>query len=398
MKEQRTVLFIAYDFPPSPQRGGAIRSEKFVKYLGRHGWTAVVVSCSYKGFARPELFPNVHRASSLLPFESPYRVSPYGWIPALYQAGRRLLKQGQIDLLYVTCPPFPPSLGAVLLKRCSGLPLVVDFRDAWSLDPYSAKVSGINKLFHRHVFRPLERHVLRHADLFLTNTPSTHAEYGKLYPQLAARSKLLPNGFDEEDFTGITSAPGTGTMKLLYTGRFGVAARNPEFLLEALKTLIDQGLHLHFTILGDDRPELFAMRERLGLQNHLTLSGPVSHACALQTMAESDVLVLYQQDSDAKVTPVAGKTYEYLRIGKPILAIAPPGDNLELIRSYAVAYREITTYNMKDASSEIRSLYSLWKENKLNGNLKKIQDSYRKNYNRCELTRQLASYFDGLMQ
>ena len=39
------------------------------------------------------------------------------------------------------------------------------------------------------------------------------------------------------------------------------------------------------------------------------------------------------------VTPVAGKTFEYLRTGRPLLAIVPPGDNQALIREHARYHR-----------------------------------------------------------
>ena len=135
----RKVLFIAYDFPPCPSIGGSLRSEKFVKYLPDFGWKATVLSLSQYHHAIKEKYPDVNRIFSLTPWNRPFKIAPYGWIPTLCKYGRGIMRENRYDLIYVSCPPFPQTMAALRLKRLAGAPLVVDFRDAWTLAPYMEK-------------------------------------------------------------------------------------------------------------------------------------------------------------------------------------------------------------------------------------------------------------------
>jgi glycosyltransferase involved in cell wall biosynthesis len=200
-KRLLNVLFIAYDFPPCDEIGGSLRSEKFIKYLPKFGWDYSVLSLSQASQTRPELYPNVTRIPSLTPWRRPYQVTPYGWLPTLWTKARRILSRTQHDLIYVTSPPFFHILVADWLRREFGLPLVVDFRDAWSLDPYM-EGSRLKKFLYRRIFPLVEGHVLKRCDYFIANTSSAQRVYLKKYPSLNGRIAMLPNGFDEEDFSG----------------------------------------------------------------------------------------------------------------------------------------------------------------------------------------------------
>jgi hypothetical protein len=62
-------------------------------------------------------------------------------------------------------------------------------------------------------------------------------------------------------------------------------------------------------------------------------------------MRGADILIVYQAPNRNEVTSVAGKTFEYLRSGRPILAVVPPGDNADLVRRYAAVHALVTTEN-----------------------------------------------------
>jgi glycosyltransferase involved in cell wall biosynthesis len=57
----------------------------------------------------------------------------------------------------------------------------------------------------------------------------------------------------------------------------------------------------------------------------------VPHDEALQVMNSSDCLLLFLGHPDFSRMAVSGKTYEYIRSGRPILAVAYPGRLTELI-------------------------------------------------------------------
>lgn len=388
------VLFMAYDFPPCRDRGGSLRSEKFVKYLPCLGWSCGVLSWSQCKGEVEEAYPCVNRIPSLTPWNRPYHVTPYGWLLPLYLQGCRLLSSDRYDLIYVSCPPFPQSIVTSRFRRHAGVPLVVDFRDAWSMDPY-VEGSRLKKVLYKTVFPALERKVLADADLFIVNTPSTLEAYLEKYPSLAGRISMIPNGYDEEDFVDYRPKSSQREMNILYCGRFSVGGRDPMPLLKAFKQLVEQGLAVRLSLIGDYGRGLSKSLAELNLMSHVRLSSQVSHKEAIRSMADCDVLVLYQEPSRSPITPIAGKTYEYIRSGKAILAIVPPGDNLNIVRRYASRYAA-ATHDVRSITQAIRSLYSDWEKGSL-GFYTLPNARYIRQYNRRALTARLAAHFDRLV-
>jgi glycosyltransferase involved in cell wall biosynthesis len=58
----------------------------------------------------------------------------------------------------------------------------------------------------------------------------------------------------------------------------------------------------------------------------------VDHLTAITAMRASDCLLIFLGNREVARLAVAGKTYEYLRSGRPIIAITYDGDTVELIR------------------------------------------------------------------
>lgn len=392
----RKVLFIAYDFPPCSDIGGSLRSEKFVKYLPRFGWQASVLCLSRHDPQVGKRYPCVHRIPSLTPWSRPYKITPYGWLPPLYLYGRRKLNRNEYDLIYVSCPPFPQTIVASRLKRLADIPLVIDFRDAWSLDPYVGEGSRLNKVLHKTLFPAVEKKVLTDVDYLIVNTPSALEAYLEKYPALVGCVTMIPNGYDEEDFVDYRPCASKRQMTLLYCGRFGVGGRNPISLLKALSQLVEENLPVCLRIIGAHGSWLSNMVAKLGLRDHVRLAGQIIHNKAIQAMADCDVMVLYQERSKAQVTPIAGKTYEYLRAGKAILAIAPPGDNLSIIRQYAPRHETAVDHDVSSIVKAIRVLHHDWEQGTL-ASYVPPPIGYLEQYSRLALTARLASLFDDLI-
>lgn len=387
------VLFIAYDFPPCPSVGGSLRSEKFVKYLPEFGWESTVLSLSQYHHIVKEKYADVNRISSLTPWNRPFKITPYGWIPTLYKCGRRIMRENKYDLIYVSCPPFPQTIAALCLKRLAGVPLVVDFRDAWTLAPYMES-NLVNKVINKTIFRFMEKMVLRNVDWLVVNTPSALKAYLNDFPSLMGRISMIPNGYDEEDFVDCPpSLPGK-QMTLLYCGRFGWSERDPNHLLQAVKLLTKEHLQIRLRIIGAYQQGFPKLAAKLGLENIIQFTGEMPHNEAVQCMAGCDVLVLYQGQSHVQVTPIAGKTYEYLRAGKAILAVVPPGDNLDIIRKFAFRCETSSPQNAYGIAQAIRSLYHDWELGKLTSHVLPPEDFAQ--YNRRFLTSRLSALFDHL--
>lgn len=382
---ERQVLMIAYDFPPGRGIGSGLRSGYFARYLPQFGWQTKVIALDTGQAA----VNGVDRLASPTPWHEPYEITPYGWALAL--RGRLKSMAESPDLVYVSCPPFPQALAAGDFARARGIPLVVDFRDAWSLDPYQ-EGSRLKRVLYRYVFPLMEKRLLQSADLLLLNTPSALAAYRERYPQHAMRMAWLPNGYDEMAFSNAMPRPQQQHLQLLYAGRFGIGARSPGNLLKGMVLVRERGCNLRLQVLGEQRDDI---REHIrGYPGDVVQLLPEEgYAKAVSRMCSADVLVLIQAPTRARVQAVAGKTYDYLRAGRPVLAVAPPGDNINLLQEHCIRV-ERADDNPRSIADALECLYRDWEK----GELPRVADLNPKleRFERRNLAQELAGYFDRL--
>jgi len=80
-------------------------------------------------FQTPEKFKRIVR--EIFPIDE-----KIGWLPFAYKMGVYLCSQKQYDAVIATIGPFTSAIVAYLVSKRAGVPLVVDYRDAWTLHPY----------------------------------------------------------------------------------------------------------------------------------------------------------------------------------------------------------------------------------------------------------------------
>jgi glycosyltransferase involved in cell wall biosynthesis len=377
-----------------------VRSEKFVRYLPDFGWGTTIV-CRDEGLRgdNDARLPVVRVASRLSPAVS-YQLSAWLWATQIMAPARSLLRSEKCDLVYVSCPPYPHALSALRLSREAGVPLVVDLRDAWSLDPHES--SGLAKRWAkrflcRWVYPFAEKRLLEGAAEIIANTPSMRREYARVLGWPEGRIRLLPNGFDEADFQGAHVPPPHECPVFLHCGRFSeVGDRDPRLLLRGLRALLDRGVQLRLRIVGDDTRKLRRDIEALGLGDFVSVRAPVPHSEAIREIREADVVVICQPRSRTEVTPVAGKTYEYIRSGRPILAIVPAGDNATVVESYAAVHEIVTTFELDDVT---RAMARLCARISQGGTPRGVTPAseFVERYERRRLAARLAALFDGVV-
>lgn len=384
------VLFIAYDFPPGSGIGAGLRSAHFVRNLPDFGWQPQVVALDDGQTA----VSGITRLSSLTPWHRPYELTPYGWAWALMNYVRGL-KEEKFDLVYVSCPPFPQALATARFAMDTGLPLVVDFRDAWALDPYQ-EGSRLKRLLYRYLFPVWERWLIERCSLLLLNTPSALSTYQRQYAGFRKKMAWLPNGYDESVFPDVETPQDENYMLLRYVGRFGIGARSPSNLLKGIAMAHARGCEIRLEILGDQPKGFWSTIEDAGLQKLVQLTGQVTHEEAVKRMCTSPVLVLIQAPSPAAIQAVAGKTFDYLRAGRPILAITPAGDNLDLVREYAARY-ETPLDEPSAIADAICRLHQEWRDGLLPVH-QSVNTRFCEKYERRVLCARLAAHFDRVQK
>ncbi len=350
----KTVLMIAYHFPPAAMGSGHLRTLGFAKYLPSLDWEPVVLSVHARAYPRVDpaneaLIPQacrVHRAFALdarrhmgIGGKYPaFLAQPDRWIswwPGAVWQGLHLVRKYKISAIWSTYPIMTAHCIAYTLSRLTGLPWIADFRD-----PVISSVAMQNRMTVS-TQRRWECRVLSRATHTVFTTPGAMQSYAEHYPQVyrEGRMSVIQNGFDEPSFTTFPEAkpyqPGR-PLRLVHSGILYPSGRDPVPFFTALARLRASGTvtadDVKVTLRASGSEALYAAEiKRLGLDEMVTLASHVSHRQALAEQADADALLLFQGEQYDRQIPA--KLYEYLRIGRPIFAlVGMHGDTAAMLR------------------------------------------------------------------
>jgi glycosyltransferase involved in cell wall biosynthesis len=139
----------------------------------------------------------------------------------------------------------------------------------------------------------------------------------------------IPNGADFDDVAGLERHP-SDRFRITHTGSF-FGRRDPRPFLQALA---DSDLDVVARFLGDFRDADRDWAEGLGLGDRFAVLPYAPRAESLALQRDSEALLLLIPDAGGRGKGVlSGKVFEYVAVGRPILAAVPPdGAAAELIR------------------------------------------------------------------
>lgn len=382
----KRVLVVAFDFPPR-RTSGVYRPTAMIKYLLRFGWQSKVLTVrrhqgdiedsslleripSQVDVVRTRYFrfggwergtatairslgalrsraTDVHQpqfdrflrwlgqcARTCLYFPD----ETVGWIPFGVAKATQLHRAQPFDVIYTSSMPRSTAVIGLLLKLLLRVPWVAEFRDPW-LPPRELleKMGEPGSAARRKLLRWLYTLILRHADAVVAMNPG-HAEELKSSDHVSPdKLAVVRNGFDEDDFRtdqGTKTdllAPGyvhlthIGDIYPGFTGNFFPA------LTELVRDIPDLSDRLRINIIGFPDEETRRYLTSNELQHIVQVQGFVSHAKAIQAMRSSQYLLLFYADPYVSRVCVPGKIYEYLRVGRRILALAYDGGVKRLV-------------------------------------------------------------------
>ncbi len=282
-------------------------------------------------------------------------------------------------------------------EKVPTVPWVVDFRDEWTKNPYIIDMKYPRFRMRRE--RRMESKVAGHCSGFITNTSFMLDNFLKDYPDLAEKSTVIPNGYDDTDFASFNKAYHYGSaFTLTYTGAM-YGRRKPDKVFEAVRKLIDMGSidpkRFRIRLIGGlDRDKIDGFIEEQKLGDIVTLHGYMPHKEAIDMMIQADVLLLLIGKGRGAMNFASGKIFEYINCNRPILAVVPEvGAAANIIRETRSGI--VCETSSVDAIAEgILELYQRWENKDL---VREPDWEAIGKYHRRELTRQLASAFDSLL-
>lgn len=368
-----TVLVIAYHVPPGGGPG-VQRVLKHITYLREWGWKPVVLTVQNGDFpARDEtLLAKIPSDVPVIrtPILEPYRLYRkfmgskgaavdvnvnksagdrksfkehivHGiratlfvpdariawWRPAVKEA-LKLVKQYNIKAVYSSSPPYTCALIARSVKRKTHLPWVAGFRDPWT----GFLTTPERWFLPAWIDRKMERSVFEEADAIECAWKGITTDALHKMPYLdSSKFYHVPNGFDSADFPQIEYRPNS-RFTITYTGSL-YGHRTPRALLQALEHLCTQQLitvdEIKLVFVGRFSTEVNEMLSTTILQPSVECVDYVPHEESMGYLQRSEMSLLIVDETKESAEIVPGKVYEYLGIGRPIIAIAPKGSAIE---------------------------------------------------------------------
>lgn len=437
----KTVLLVAYFFPPDGGPGSQ-RPAKFCRYLPGLGWNVKVltrVPPQARGRWDPrdaslldDLDPSVtvervaeSSTDADWTREVPRREGGRAWLGPAFDAARRIVEAGGVDLVLVTMSPFALSHLGLRLAEVTGVPVVYDLRDPWALDGWQPHRT---RWHWQRSFRRMKR-TLESAAGVVANTPEAGKAFLASFPGLSEdRLVVIQNGYDAADLESVGPVErrpqDEGRLTIVHTGtlhsralyppggprswlkrllsyapeRIRPTGRTAAHLFGAIRLLRREGhpagAAARVVLVGTADEFTRRSIEESGVADAVEVTGYLPHHESVRWLLRADALFLplHGLEGPARSRIVPGKAYEYLGAGRPILGCLPPGDARDMVRASLMGY----CADPCDDTAIARQLAQLHDDRAAGRHAALHRLPWVRDYEREALTRRLAEFLDRL--
>ena len=418
----KKLLLIAYFYPPLGGPG-VQRPVKLVKYLERCGVSTNVITVKDIVFhsmdqklLKEDVARRIIRTSSFDPmsilkkiskpktnravyFKTPEKYKKIirniffidekiGWLPFVIKAGKKLNKKNEYDAVMATMGPYTSGVAAYKLAKKMKTPLIIDYRDHWTLNPYITFFSKLHKIHAVH----WENKILNFASTITvvskTMKDDLIDEFGET---LRSRIKVIYNGWDTDDFTNFVIRKNEKFI-IKYIGNF-YGYRTPKFFIDALELLksrdqLPNNIIIEFT--GNYYAETVNYINNSEVSDMIKLNPQIEHKEAIKSLMNCDALLLFIASHKGKGV-LTGKLFEYLRSGKEILAMVPPdGEAAEIL----IQNKQNLICNMEDVEMIAKNFLMLIETLKN----KKIKREYSNKFSRENQTIEFLNFVEERLE
>ena len=359
----KNVLIVSFYFPPI-MSAASVRTGKFAKYLPEYGWKPIVLTVRPKeimarGIPVEVDETSIHRTAyhdpighfSSLPGEQQRhngkakrdvtgnwkgrakrglkKISPFtiqrmpdrmlGWYFYAVKEARKMMGREKIDAVFSSHPPPVSHLVASKIHKETGLPWVADYRDLWTgstLKPYPEWLENLEKRF--------ERRSLREASGFITVSEKLQAYLTSLHGKPV---KVIYNGFDPEDFEGVSESRETGekTFTLVYSGTLYTQKQSPTPFFKALEKLKEKGKingdNFVTRFIGVQDPPFQEMVRAYNLEDIVQSEPFQPYKDNIAALKSATALLFFSWNAGEMAGNPTSKIFQYAGAGRPILVV-----------------------------------------------------------------------------
>ena len=373
----KKVLIITYYWPPSGG-SGVQRWLKFVKYFRDFGIEPIVLTVAPEFAALPNIDESleheipagieVHKTRAKSPFGFYKKIKKgavpnsgfagegkanlfdnlfrfirgnffipdarIGWNKFALEKARELIQLHAIDIVITSSPPHSTQLIGLQLKKEFNLKWLADLRDPWTEIYYNKllfRTSWAKKIDYGY-----EQACLQNADTLIVVSEDIKRRFGEARETILEKIHVIPNGFDEEDFSS-EQIKNEGKKKYIsYVGNLGLQYPIEDFL-KTFSELVKVDPQWRIRFVGNVSDVVNTEIQKLGLEKWVEFIPYVEHKKAVEYMINSDLLLLIIPNTENNKGILTGKLFEYIATGNPIIYIGPEdGDAVDIMKRNTV--------------------------------------------------------------
>jgi glycosyltransferase involved in cell wall biosynthesis len=340
----KEILYLSYHFPPYSNILSN-RATEFSKRLIKSGFKIFVVSAKNnrnapidKELLKAVDSPLIKNAQVYnLSFSSSGMASSvkkisflkelfniflfFHWLPLSFVKGCQIIRKNNIRIIYTSAPPFFSLVLGYLLKKTFKIPLVVEYRDPWSDNPYI--LGNMSELTKKN-YNKIEKKVLKTSDAIIAISEGLKDYLIESFPSIVQKEKVfvLPNGLDmSSSLTTDVSFPPTSEIVFTFTGKlYGLRDLKP--LIKIVSSVKDLGkledISLKINIFGRYNFEYLSnLIQKYKVSEYFRLNGFIPRPECLKKISESTLTLHIGENFDYPT--ISFKVWDYLSMKKKII-------------------------------------------------------------------------------
>lgn len=368
----KNILIIYPHWPPS-NLAGVHRARLISNFLNDFDWHPIVLTVRpeyYEEIADFDMLKTVRKSTEVIhvkAFRAPKRIRLIGDIglrafPFLYKKAKEIIRERQIDFIWIPIPSFYAALLGRILQNKTGVKYGIDYIDPW-LRPLALHENRISRAgFSRLIARILEPYAIKKASLISGVSELYYKPAMERNDLLGKVSHVaMPYGFDPTDHTILPSNPelpwkNQDALNFIYAGAF---LPKSHLFLKAMFGAIseillnkdsDQLFHLYFIGTGNyGGRQIRDYAKEYGIENVVTeLNERRPFLQVLHTLSKAHVVMIIGS-TEAHYT--ASKTFQAVLSGRPVFGIFHEQSSAVEFLKHAKSNRFTVEY--KDKMSEV---------------------------------------------
>lgn len=241
------------------------------------------------------------------------------------------------DVIYSICNPQSNVIVGLLLSKIFRVPLILEYKDAWTIDEYLMKKKS--KAYMR-LSKSLESNALNRATVLIGVTEGLIQAYKSNYIETIGKWKIIPHGYDRELFCNMEKdfSDWKPPLTIVYAAtNLSGMSYSIDCFLKALK-IANENENKFFLRCYGNPGHSESLARKIGLtSSDIEFNRFADKSTVIMAYRDADVLLMILNKGSWNEKKCTSKLFDLLGARRPILACVPyQSEAAKLIRKLKV--------------------------------------------------------------